>query len=919
MPVLAMPPENARNCPYRRRRIAFSLRLVFLRCTRTMTASFHCAGFAPTMPSFPPAPSPAPNAPWIVLKFGGTSVSRRERWDNIAAIAHGWLARGRRVVVVVSALSGITDKLKALAEAAAAPDRSAVRDAIVERHRSMIDELTLTDHAPIHYWLERLDALVANPRADAAALPWQAEVLALGELMSSTLGVAYLRALGMPAHWLDAREHLLSAPLPNQNAWGRHLSASVPTAADPGLCATLAARGDLFITQGFIARNEAGQTVILGRGGSDTSASYFGALLSAEKVEIWTDVAGMFSANPRQVPGARLLSRLDYEEAQEIATTGAKVLHPRCINPVREARVPLAIKDTNHPELAGTEIGVAAVDAAPSVKAISSRSGITLIAMESIGMWQQVGFLADVFEFFKRHGLSIDLVGTSETNVTVSLDPTENLVNTDVLSALCTDLVKVCRVKVIAPCAAITLVGRGMRSMLHKLSGILAEFGPLRVHLISQSSNNLNLTFVVDEEVAAELVPTLHAMLVHAEAMRVEDAAVFGPSWRHLYKTEQAARSQPWWLARRPELLDLAAKGTPRYVYDLATVRAQAQSLRCPAMGAVDKWFYAMKANAHPALLRAIAAAGYGLECVSPGELAVAKELAAAASVPLLFTPNFAARGEYAAGYASGAGVTVDNLHPLAYWGEDFSGRELLLRIDLGSGRGHHDKVRTGGAKSKFGLSLDELPEFQRLAAKHEVRIAGLHAHLGSGILDNSHWRDVYVQLASIAERIGSVRVLNIGGGLGVPARGDEQPLDLAALGATLSEVKTAYPQFELWAEPGRYLVADAGVIVARVTQLKRKGDVRYVGIDCGMNSLIRPALYEAWHEIVNLTRVAEPATDLVQVVGPICESGDVLGSNRRLPPTQEGDVLLIAQAGAYGAVMASHYNLRDPAAEIVL
>jgi bifunctional diaminopimelate decarboxylase / aspartate kinase len=870
-----------------------------------------------TTTSKPIAPAHASASDWIVLKFGGTSVSTRERWDKIAAIAQRWRDRGKRVVIVVSALSGITDKLKALIEAPDAASRGAVRDAIVERHRAMFAELGLTDHAPIRYWLERLDALVANVRADAHGLPWQAEVLALGELMSSTLGVAYLCACGLPAHWLDAREHLLSVPLPNQNAWGRYLSASVPTTPDRAFAEALAARGDLFITQGFMARNEAGETVILGRGGSDTSASYFGALLKAEKVEIWTDVAGMFSANPRQVPSARLLSRLDYEEAQEIATTGAKVLHPRCINPVREARVPLAIRDTNHPDLAGTEIAAGAPDAAPSVKAISSRSGITLISMESIGMWQQVGFLADVFEFFKRHGLSIDLVGTSETNVTVSLDPTENLVNTDVLSALCTDLAKICRVKVIAPCAAITLVGRGMRSMLHRLSGVLAEFGSLRMHLISQSSNNLNLTFVVDEEVAADLVPRLHALLIQAEAMRVEDAAVFGPSWRDLYRKDAADQHGPWWVARRGELIELAGKGTPRYVYDLATVRARSRSLR--GIAAVDRWFYAIKANAHPDLLREIAAQGFGLECVSPGELDRAEGVAASASVPLLFTPNFAPREEYAAAYERGAAVTVDNLHPLAHWGDLFADRELILRLDLGVGRGHHDKVKTGGAQSKFGLALDELAEFQRLAANSNARIVGLHAHLGSGILDVSHWRDVYVQLASIAERIGSVRVLNIGGGLGVPARSDEQPLDLDVLGAALSEVKTAYPQFELWAEPGRYLVADAGVLLCRVTQLKRKGDVRYVGVDAGMNSLIRPALYEAYHEIVNLSRFAESTSELVQIVGPICESGDVLGSNRRLPPTLEGDVLLIAQAGAYGAAMASHYNLREPAAEIVL
>jgi diaminopimelate decarboxylase/aspartate kinase len=666
-----------------------------------------------------------------------------------------------------------------------------------------------------------------------------------------------------------------------------------------------------------MARNDDGETVILGRGGSDTSASYFGALLKAEKVEIWTDVAGMFSANPRSVPNARLLSRLDYEEAQEIATTGAKVLHPRCINPVREAGVPLAIKDTNYPDLDGTEISAGAPDALPSVKAISSRSGITLISMESIGMWQQVGFLADVFAIFKRHGLSIDLVGTAETNVTVSLDPTENLVNTDVLSALCTDLAAICRVKVIAPCAAITMVGRGMRSMLHKLSSVLAEFGSLRVHLISQSSNNLNLTFVVDEAAGADLVPQLHELLVKAEAMRVEDGAVFGPSFRDLYKKPQV-NNVPWWRSRRDELLKLAGEATPHYVYDLARVRANAQALRA-TIKPVDRWFYAIKANSHPAILREVAAQGFGLECVSPGEIERVREALGGGKVDLLYTLNFAGRADYAAGIKAGARITLDNLYPLEHWGDLFAGQDIELRLDLDFARGHHDKVKTGGAGSKFGLSLDELDEFRRLAAKHDVRIVGLHAHLGSGILDPDHWKEVYVQHASIAEKIGTVRSLNIGGGYGVPARADEAPLDLAAVAAGLAEVKAAYPQFELCSEPGRYLVADAGVLLARVTQTKRKGGFRYVGVDAGMHTLIRPALYEAYHEIVNLTRLDEPATELVQVVGPICESGDILGSNRRIAPPQEGDVLLIAQAGAYGAVMSSDYNLRGRAKETVL
>ena len=885
----------------------------------------------------PANPMPRASA-WVVAKFGGTSVSTRSRWENIARIAAAHHARGRRVLVVVSALSGVTDLLKRIAESGS--DEALARAAqveIVARHNALLGDLALPKRNALEGWLARLDQLIADPRRTPRALDWQAEVFALGELMSSTLGAAFLTAQGLDTHWLDAREHLIAQPLANQSAWSRTLSATVAATPDAIFEQTLAGRGEVFITQGFIARGAQGKTVLLGRGGSDTSAGCFGAMLRAQCVEIWTDVPGMFSANPRLVPEARLLARLDYEEAQEIATTGAKVLHPRSLGPLRRAGVPLHIKDTNRPQLAGTEIRAVANDAAPCVKAISARKGVTLISMESVGMWQQVGFLADVFEAFKRHGLSVDLIGSAETNVTVSLDPSENLVNSDVLSALATDLAKVCRVKVIAPCAAITLVGRGMRSLLHKLSTVLAEFGALDVHLISQSSNNLNLTFVVDEALCDDLIPRLHALLIRADALRAEDGAVFGPSWRELEGGGAAPARETWWRRERDALLALAAQASPRYVYCLEAVRAQARALMQfhavppPAKrgevpggrrGAapVDRWHYALKANPHPAVLRALHEEGFDFECVSLAEIeAVRATLPQLPPERILFTPNFAPRGEYAAALALGARVTLDALHPLEHWGALFADHDIHLRVDLGVGRGHHDKVKTGGAASKFGVALDEVETFRALARKAGARIVGLHAHLGSGILDAGHWRSVYAQLASLAERFTRIESLDIGGGLGVPSRPDESPLDLAALGAALAEVKSAYPQFRLWMEPGRFLVADAGVLLARVTQAKRKGNVHYVGIDAGMNSLIRPALYEAWHEIVNLTRLDEPAAQMVQVVGPICESGDVLGANRRLPECREGDVMLIAQAGAYGAVMASRYNLREPAAEIVL
>lgn len=863
------------------------------------------------------------DAPWIVMKFGGTSVATLPRWQNIRELIASRRAEGARVLVVVSALTGITDALKQLCVEGEQGKRKAAADAIAQRHYDLLAHMQLELPTTLGERLRDLFALADSGPAELGELAWTAQVQAHGELMSSALGAAFLTHSGLATQWVDARDCLTAIALPNQNERTRLLSAMVDVRPDPALNARLAAQGEVFISQGFIAREAEGQgsrrrTVLLGRGGSDTSASYFGALLKAQRVEIWTDVAGMFTANPRQVPGARLLQKLDYEEAQEIASTGAKVLHPRCLSPLREPRVPLLIKDTNRPELEGTVIGPQVQEHAPSVKAISARKNITLISMESVGMWQQVGFLADVFAQFKQHGLSVDLIGSAETNVTVSLDPTENLLDSDALAALAADLAKVCRVKVIAPCAAITMVGRGMRSMLHTLSGVLAEFGQLRVHMISQSSNNLNLTFVVDESVVDELLPHLHELLIGAGALRTDDSALFGPSWQTLYGSGEAVTpASSWWReGERSRLLSIAAEATPRYVYHLPTVRHQARELK--TLGAVDRLHYAVKANTHPAILKALVEEGFGFECVSPGELKAVMAVVPE-NVPLLFTPNFAPHEDYAWALTTRATVSLDSLYPLEHWGETFRGREIVLRVDLGRGLGHHEKVRTGGTGSKFGLPVEQLDAFLRLADLHGVTVRGLHAHLGSGILDAGHWAEVYAQLASLAERIGSVAFLDIGGGLGVPSHPGEARLDMAALDKVLRDVKAAYPHYQLWMEPGRYLVADAGVLLTKVTQQKGKGALRYLGVDTGMNSLIRPALYEAWHEIVNLSRLDEAATALYQVVGPICESGDVLGEDRRLPEAVEGDVVLVAQAGAYGKVMSSPYNMRAEAEEIVL
>lgn len=867
--------------------------------------------------SLPVSPGAAA-APWVVLKFGGTSVSSRARWDTIGQLVGKRRAEGFRVLVVVSAVSGVTNQLLALAGTRTdISSRRGQAQALALKHREFAAALGLDPDAVAGDLFAYLDALVEDERAMHANLGWQAEVLSLGELLSSRLGSAYLSRNGVPLGWSDAREWLRAVEMPNRSEWAARLSVSCETRPAPDFRGRFAAQGDSLITQGFICADDQGRTAILGRGGSDTSASYFGALLGAARVEIWTDVPGLFSANPRQVPQARLLARLDYEEAQEIATTGAKVLHPRCISPCRDAGVPLWIRDTSRPECEGTTIGARGPASVPGVKAISTRRGIVLVSMDGIGMWQQVGFLADVFERFKRHGLSVDLIGSSETNVTVSLDPSDNLVDSDVLDALCADLAQVCRVKAIAPTAAITLVGRGMRSLLHKLSDVLAEFGRERVHLISQSSNDLNLTFVVDEAVAEDMLPHLHELLIHADAMPVHERAVFGPSWESLAQTRMP-RATPWWQRRRDALLALAAQGTPRYVYHLPTVRERARALR--DIGAVDRRFFAIKANPHPEILKVLHAEGFGFECVSRGELEHVFTLFPGLDpTRVLFTPSFAPRAEYEFAISKDVWITLDNTFVLQQWPELFRGRGALVRLDPGYGRGHHQKVRTGGSDSKFGLPLSALDDFVAQAQRVGLRILGLHAHLGSGVMDSSHWRDVFGHLAGVADKLGSIGTLNLGGGLGVPYEPDAPPLDTRAIAQALAQAKALCPQYSLWMEPGRFLVAESGALLLSATQIVEKEGLVRIGVDGGMNALLRPALYEARHEVANLTRLDAPATMRADIVGPICESGDVLARGRDVPATSEGDVMLFANAGAYGFVMASTYNLRQLPAQSVL
>ncbi|OGT48850.1 MAG: diaminopimelate decarboxylase [Gammaproteobacteria bacterium RIFCSPHIGHO2_12_FULL_41_15] len=371
----------------------------------------------------------------------------------------------------------------------------------------------------------------------------------------------------------------------------------------------------------------------------------------------------------------------------------------------------------------------------------------------------------------------------------------------------------------------------------------------------------------------------------------------------------------PWWYTFRYELLKIADKNSPCYVYSKSCLHEKAVSLL--SCQAVDRVFYSVKANSNKNILQQFYQEGIGFECVSLSEVYfILKLFPDILKNKILFTPNFAPKKEYHQALALDILITIDNLYILEHWAELFFQKNIFIRVDLGEGHGHHKYVVTGGDESKFGIPISSLAQVSEIVNRHDIRVVGLHSHAGSGILNPLHWEKVFRSLTNCLQLFPHVTILDVGGGLGITERQDQTPLSLDKFNQSLVEVKKEWPKLQIWIEPGRYLVAESGVLLAKVTQTKVKGSIKFVGIETGMNSFLRPMLYDSYHEIVNLTRLDEPIVEPMNIVGPICESGDTLGRLQPMPICQEDDVILIENVGAYGYSMSSNYNLREPAQE---
>lgn len=363
--------------------------------------------------------------------------------------------------------------------------------------------------------------------------------------------------------------------------------------------------------------------------------------------------------------------------------------------------------------------------------------------------------------------------------------------------------------------------------------------------------------------------------------------------------------------------------GSPVFVTDAERLRSQAQKLLAAFAVINAKIFYAIKANFDPHIVRVIKDTGiYGIDAVSPYEVRLALEIGYT-SKQIIFTPSNPSREEMRYVHERGILQNLGSLSELARFGEMFPGSDVSMRICPEIGAGENNKVTTGQIESKFGIARGDVSEVKKLCKKYDLSIVGIHSHIGSGIYDAQVFSDSAKAVCAIAADFSCVDFVDLGGGFGVYYKPEDKEIDLdsfaLALVSPIEELeKKLGKKIEVRIEPGKFLVTNATVLLTTITTIKKKGGIRFIGVDSGFNHLIRPAMYDAYHHIVNISHPDGKSKE-VSVVGNVCETCDVFNSKIELAEPREGDLLAILSAGAYGASMSSNYNLRAIALHVLI
>jgi aspartate kinase len=441
------------------------------------------------------------------MKFGGTSVKDTEAFARVASIVGG--QEPVSPVVVTSAMAKVTDALLAAFELARSGDSASAIASLEEhyqRHEAVAGDLLagegLSDFASeLALAKEEIGSLLK--RAERRSLPLQMlrdAVVSYGEQLASRLLAEVFRSKGLKAIHIDARRLIVTD---DEYGSAKPIWDETRDLIKAELESPIAA-GEIPVMGGFIAASRSGETTTLGRGGSDYSAALVGAALEAREIQIWTDVTGVLTCDPRICSDASTIDVLSYNEAAELAYFGAKVLHPKTIQPAVDHRIPVRVCNSHLPDERGTMV-LAESDVAPNrIKSIAHKTGITILRISSARMLGSYGFMSALFQVFERFRTVIDVISTSEVSVALTLD------NTEYLEKVVTELERLGDVEVEHGYAVICIVGEGLRASTGLAAKIFSTIGDVNVSLISHGASSVNLTFVVKEDEVSGVIRRLH-------------------------------------------------------------------------------------------------------------------------------------------------------------------------------------------------------------------------------------------------------------------------------------------------------------------------------------------------------------------------------------------------------------------------
>ena len=433
----------------------------------------------------------------IVMKFGGTSVGNAERIKNAAAIVKSNL--GRKPIIVVSAVAKMTDTLIRLAKAAPDGQGDEIFEEIKRTHYTILEGLEL-EKSILDGDFAELSGLLRNTQQskqlnDAVLDAFQS----FGEKISSKIFAAHLNKAGIMSQAFNSWElGLLTS--------GDFGNAEPLKASYAAIKKKVSGLNILPVITGFIGRAEKGETTTLGRGGSDYTAAIFGAAAGAEEIQIWTDVDGIMSADPKVVPGAKTIKNLSFDEASELAYFGARVIHPKTLLPAIDKNISVRVLNTFNPQHQGTTITKKSLHDDRIIKAIVCKKNITLINIKSSRMLGAYGFLARIFSIFAKYGKSVDAIATSEVAVSLTIDDNEGV------DKIVDELNEISSTTLATNKAIICVVGGRMEYEPGIAGRIFSTLGKeaINIEMISQGASQINMTFIVDGKDAEKSVNTLH-------------------------------------------------------------------------------------------------------------------------------------------------------------------------------------------------------------------------------------------------------------------------------------------------------------------------------------------------------------------------------------------------------------------------